>query len=836
MAVPTSSELTLLRNQPHNVRLYLSVYQPKYVLTAAVNDATITKGERAITYDGASWAAGWDYTMLHNGITLLVGNAVGDETKGRVRVRSATSTVITVAENSHIDWADNDVLTVLNFYEINPVYPRIIQDPADETKTLWYKDYDIAYAGQNSALGSFICMGSHYAGFTGNVYYSATGTLNLKGEALNYHWLFEGGNPTGSSAETPGNIAYATPGHYTTTLVVSGTSAGSVDTSYRHISIYDKPGEGAGSHLPITSWELQDMSGSRDQGGYFANIRIRQNLAWSYLMSGEYKPIIREGDLVVIFSEDWYGSVKQSIGGNADHRQSIVFVGYILKGSLQYNYKDSYVDFTVGSPTEIMKMAEGFSISVEDNIDPETATSDPDIPSGWVALLNMDIKRAVYHYMKWHSTVMNCCDVRFYGTDRPLQFFDADRTSLYDAVNTLLSGAWLGKLTSDRQGALFCERDIFIEPTAYPKSFTLSDQDWLDDVIIDQSRQERTSFIEIGGVAYSGATGTYTPLLSNAPGVSPSYRGKTIRQQGLALLDQAELNRIAGALYDQNNSIYPNVDIKLAGNYRNYDIAPQEKVPMTVTASDTVRGISFFNKDFFVQRLQYQYNPNDETLMPLMSTAELCTGTVSDTLAIPVVPPTESQYGSFGVPPLLIPPLFLPDFPLTTGTSSGYGVSPDKWIPVEMYHSRATYVSGTSSGSISYGPGFYNIMDTLDSTVYISGYFNLSETIMERSAAIYPIILPQYGFAGDIYQYIAVRQSAIYDADTGVDVGLDVATVSQYDVVTVPDVDKTVRSTPLIVTLFPRSEWALTWKRLGLNASDTYDTRIDFVGFFIHFL
>ena len=88
----------------------------------------------------------------------------------------------------------------------------------------------------------------------------------------------------------------------------------------------------------------------------------------------------------------------------------------LLRTVIQYDYKQSYVSFSAGSPTEIMKMAEGFSISVEDNIDPETATSDPDIPSGWVALLNMDIQRAIYHYMRWHSTALNCCDVRFIGS------------------------------------------------------------------------------------------------------------------------------------------------------------------------------------------------------------------------------------------------------------------------------------------------------------------------------------------------------------------------------------------------------------------------------------
>ena len=89
---------------------------------------------------------------------------------------------------------------------------------------------------------------------------------NLKGETLSYHWLFEGGNPTGSSDQAPGNVAYATPGHYTTELIVSGTSVGAVDNSYRHISIYDRPE--AGTNVPILNWELQSLSGSRDQGGY----------------------------------------------------------------------------------------------------------------------------------------------------------------------------------------------------------------------------------------------------------------------------------------------------------------------------------------------------------------------------------------------------------------------------------------------------------------------------------------------------------------------------------------------------------------------------------------
>jgi len=294
------------------------LYQPTYAFAGQAT-GTLSKGDMLIDYYAVTTGS---YSTVKRGMTLMVGTTPGGWDKGTVRIRTAGSVYLTVAENSHINWAVGDYLTVLNFYEINAVYPRIT---STGTTTYWYKDYDVEYAGQNSTLGSFICMGSHYAGFTeNNVYYTASGTTNLIGETLTYYWNFEGGNPTGSNAHTPGNVAYATPGQYSTTLIVSGTSAWNVDRSVRHMSIYDRPENG--TNVPILNWELQDLSGSRDQGGYTANIRIRQLIP---------DTVLRDGSLVVIFADDWYGdtATRQSIGGNALNRQTIVFVGYVFKGN-----------------------------------------------------------------------------------------------------------------------------------------------------------------------------------------------------------------------------------------------------------------------------------------------------------------------------------------------------------------------------------------------------------------------------------------------------------------------------------------------------------------------
>lgn len=651
----TAAQQTLLRSKPHNTKLYLSVYQPSTVLACRVNDLSIAKGARAITYDTVTAGS---FGLVRSGMTMYVGTSAGADDKGKIRVKSATSSVITIAENSHINWADNDYLTIISFVEIQSIYPRIIQDPSNAEATLWYKDYDIAYTDQNTLLGSFISMGSHYAGFVEDpVYYSASGTLNLKSESLTYDWFFEGATVTGSSANTPGYITYNSPGYYTTRLTVTA-SGGAVDTSYRHISIHNR----TGSNAPISKWELIDFTGSREQGGYTARIKSYEMIPPSQL---------KNGSLVVIFSEDWYGGTKQSLGGNALNRSSIVFVGYVTKGSIHYNWRESTVEFQIGSPTEIMKIAEGFSVSVQYSNDPATATSDPNIPSGWVAILTMDMRRAIYHYLRWHSTVLMTNDFEFVGTDRILQYFDADRTSLYNAIQSFMKNTIVGNLVCDRQGKLWAERDVYAESSKYQTTLTLTNQDWIGDASIEEDTAPRTSFIEMGGIVLN-ADLTSTALLSNAPGETPNYYGGVERIQGLALVSQSELNVLAGNVYAQRNVSYPLLDLSLAGNYRNFDIAPQEIIPVTLNVTDTIRGISFTGKNFYLNRMDWNYDALHESFMPKTSLIEIGSGFLGDTITVPAIP--TDGYVQPSVPDVNIPPFNFGDLSAGTGNKTYFFV------------------------------------------------------------------------------------------------------------------------------------------------------------------
>jgi hypothetical protein len=616
------SDLATLRLKPQQTKLHLSIFRPTTIFKARVNGA-VARGERTIPYDSVSLGS---FGIIRAGQTMLVGSADGLRDKGKVRVRSADGTTIVVAENSDINWQDDDFFFIQNFFEVWPVYPRITHDPANDESVLFFKDYDIEHTNQNIVLGSFANAGPHRAIFrdcasgVAETYWSSTGTHNLlSGTIHNYYWTFEGGTPSGSTSANPGLVTYNAPGHYVTSLSISG-SQGTVDTTYRYISVYDYPGCGTGT--PPLKWELNSLGGSRSEGGYNVGITLHEVID------------IHDGDVVIIFAEDWYGSQKVSLGGNHPSTSSIVFSGYVLDDSIRFNYRNSTVDFQAGSISSMMKLGEGFSCSVESKVTPAT----------WFELADMDVRRAIYHYLRWHTTVLNVTDVQFLGDDKRIQFFDADRTSLYDAIDSLIRSALVGSVVSDRQSKLWLETEAYAVPNAtgtYSPVMSLEKDDWIGEPRIDEALSNSTSFIEMGGIAFSGpATGTFSALLANAPGDAPSYRGKVDRIQGLALTGQSQLNQLVGNVFANRNAKYPVIDADLSGNYRNLDIAPQEAVQIDILPEDNMRG-KRISAPYYPDSMQWSYDPKTGLFTPSVTFNIITTGETGQTIIIPDVPPDE---------------------------------------------------------------------------------------------------------------------------------------------------------------------------------------------------
>jgi len=646
----STPNLELIRTHPQENRLYLSVFSPRLVFQAQINDPTITKGQRTIPFNNVTFGSD---LSVESGTLIRFGSATGGKDIGSSRVKSITSVSVTIAENSDLEFLDDQFISIYRFFPVLPVYPRIINNPNSVEDVIFFKDYDIPYSNQNSILGTFISMGSHRAAFTENgsaqLWYTASGTHNLvTGTALSYDWAFEGGNPTGSTVFSPGYVSYSAPGDYVTRLTVSGSN-GSVDTSYRYVSIYNPIA--SGTNLPYLQWSLDNMDGSRDEGGYTASITV-------------YQPVesIEEGSVIVIFADDWYGATRQTLGGNGENNSKIFFVGYVMDGSIRYDYEKSTVKFDVGSITRYMKEMDGFSVSVESH----------SAPSTWYQLLDLDITRAIYHYLKWHSTVLSTVDFEFTpNTDSnnpKIQFFDADRSSLYDAVDNFMRSAIVGKTVADRQGKIWAERDITIFPTGtFPQVMGITNRDWMEQPSIDELMIQGLSYLEMGGIAFSGiSTGTFAALMACAPGGAPSYRGGTERTQGLALTGQTQLNQIVQNIFTFKNYRFQSIDMPLTGKYSNLDIAPQEPVNIIVEPSDTVRRVNIRN-DFNVNSMSWEFNAKDSLLLPRVTWKPIVNGTHIETIAIPDTP----EAGGFNTPSIQVPNIPSMAFPASFGAFLG---------------------------------------------------------------------------------------------------------------------------------------------------------------------
>jgi hypothetical protein len=587
----------------------------------------------------------------------------------------------TLAENYDIPWQYGLYLTAINYIDLNPIYP--VTSGSSITDIQFWKDYDVVYTNQNSVLGSFPIAGGHQAAFisgsSASIYWSASGTSNVKGDSMTYAWVFEGGSPGTYSGIVPGYVNYSTPGHYKTTLTVTG-SGGSVDVTYRFVSIYPRAASGD-AIPPFQRWSTSSIQGSRSEAGYSVAIKVYDQIDKIY-----------DGALVILFTDQTsYGNTKTTVGN------PIKFVGYIQKGTIVYDYETSSVEFNAISVTGMLKDIEALSISCNDSL----------APTKWYEILNMSIARVLYHYLRWHTTVLDCTDFQYLGDDRIVQYFDANRESIYDAISMFLQSGIIGEIVSDRQGRIWAEINpgaVHNARTTLPVNMSIKKQDWMGEPSIDENITRPYSALELGGVIYagiSGGTGTSTAILSIAPGFAPGVRGKLNSIEGFIGTSQSQLNNVAGDLWSYLTARYA-VTLKMAGNYNNIDIAPIQQCLLNISGSDTNRGISFLDEPFHPIQMDWTFDAQNSSLYPQIKFAQVTNGMKGMTEAVVAaqtvpIPAT--------LPPISVPPI--PPYPspiqgktytwIVNPTVGGYpgphipGTMPIKQIDAAAFNTSVTF-------------------------------------------------------------------------------------------------------------------------------------------------
>lgn len=590
--------------------------------------AGIANGDRDITVTVLSGAMG----SVEPGQTCYIGTTPGGHDLGRLRVRYGLGTTLTLAENS-VQWKNGWYLTVTCFHEPWGVYSRIVLDASNVPS--FYKDYDIVYGNQNYSMDPVVCMGPNHAAFieagsgSVGVYYTSSGTFNptsgYEGSAATggiaaYHWFFGNGpiSPTGSDASVPGYVSYTGAGFYCTKLDVV-TADGVTGTGWRHIAIYDRPNEGP--KMPPLKWGFDSLDGSVSQGGYAARIWLREVSDWSKVV---------DGALVVLWTEAWEGGLKTKVGGNSPNRDSILFVGYIDDGSIRMNPETNRLEFGVSSITETLKNRGTFSAALDNVL----------VPASWNEMRELTVDRAVIHYLRWHSTALAVADFSQTGDVKPVHFVDFDRGSVYDTANSLLDSALVGWMVADRQGKMWCETNPSLRDTGSARGLTsvldLTRQDWMGEVGIETRPHGQTSYVEMGGLAFTGpTTGTDSAFLAGAPGEAPGYFGSLEKMTGLVVGGQEQLKRLTGHFLAKANSPYPRVDVNLAGDYRLIDLAPQQRVLLTMGASENWRGLVWTSKAFLPEEVSLEYRPESQALLTRVALAEETQGDPGVTVTIP---------------------------------------------------------------------------------------------------------------------------------------------------------------------------------------------------------
>ena len=119
-----SQKLELSRTRPSRVKLDLFVFEPRAVLKARIN-GTVSKGDMQIPYGNVITGS---YLSTEPNMAVLVGSTEGGHDYGRIRLRSGSSSYLSVAENDGVQWVSGAYLTVLRYFDVLPVYPRIIQN------------------------------------------------------------------------------------------------------------------------------------------------------------------------------------------------------------------------------------------------------------------------------------------------------------------------------------------------------------------------------------------------------------------------------------------------------------------------------------------------------------------------------------------------------------------------------------------------------------------------------------------------------------------------------------------------------------------------------------
>lgn len=648
--VITAGELVKLRSDGQWSRLYLAIHKPSTVYTARVNQTTFVAPAYQVTYDGGSGTL----ASVLPGMTMYVGSGAGLYDKGIVRIRKTPSaTIFYIGETSEINWANDLYLTVVDEFNLWTKHLRL-------AGTTPYMDYDVAYSDQHTLMNPYPVLGPDA------VLKLTEATVVFSPDASNswvpgstissYLWVAPGASATANLDTATPTITYDTASPsvgYRVQCTVTAAN-GKTTVGYRRVFVYSEAAP------PTTQFELLSCSGDFESGGWDFRVRFYAEAALSD---------IRDRARVILFAEDTYNEVAGSVGPIPGY-ENIIAAGWADLETLSIDPDAGTVDVTVRGPHFWLKNMTGFPTGIERTTE---------VSNAWTNMNGLTVDWGLWHLLYWRTTAPLCMDAYLPGSTMSLPVAEAPTTSLWGQLEQIAYQTILARPVCDRYGRFFCEVDTQFLPEASrtsPIVQEITEADWSGGLEVERRTSRRCSMLELLGILDD----TSEPLMSRARGGVFTLYGTAQSVENLLLDNQAACNTLAGNYFSWLNNEYPSIDITLAANNRMIDVAPRQRVTLSISVGDTPRGIAWTTKKLLPRRVSFDYDRDAGWLtVELECEAETGGDAAIDGETVPISPPPIignepydfpdfDEWGSWPaiLPPIVgnLPPFYPPQPPL----------------------------------------------------------------------------------------------------------------------------------------------------------------------------
>jgi len=650
----SSGELATLNTQGHWCELGLYIQRPATVYTMRINqDFTSRDRVAELIYDGG---AGIYTDAVANMLVLVSATAYGKHDKGMCRLRkdlpSATTGIISINETSHIQFQNNDFLTIV---KAMPIWQKDLTVDGGIIKM----DYDVefgnySHGGCTARLGPIVAIVDLVETIVGE---TTTWSASFSPVSPDRSECYDGAAIVSYHYECPNAVSiegadttspmfhFDAAGEYLYWCEVTD-NIGRVTKSYRWVIVAP-----VSENFIIT----ENPSGDTDKGGWSYKVRV---------YSADLSDVHDRSMVTLYKSKEVHNFVVGSLGKLPGY-ENIINTGWIDGKTINLNSVEGYVEFEVKDASFWLSKVRSFPFGVEDV---------SDAPINWVQVRELTVDKALHHLLFWTTNATSIMDCFYTRDTKRIKELSSPSDNLWAQIGDIALGTIFAKPIVNSLGQLFVEVDQTIIPSAdqaaIPVVMDIQQVNVVNGFEIGMM-QDETSLLNLSGITAWDGSNAY-PLFSKAPGSIGSTLGSIANEENYVFADQDDCNRIAGVLYALANNKYETIDLELAAQNMFFDIAPRQFAAISISAADNPLGVELTNVKIIPRSVEYEYTPETGLLATTISFEFLVNSVqvVTDGITyIPPVPTSEDLIDNYSIDKINSK-IKIPNFP-----------APNTWFP-----------------------------------------------------------------------------------------------------------------------------------------------------------